>query len=36
MADCLLGIGTYDGGGLSNGMNAALDMAVGSGLGVVS
>lgn len=27
------GIGTYDGGGLSNGMNAALDMAVGSGLG---
>lgn len=28
------GIGTYDGGGLSNGVNAALDMAVGSGLGV--
>ncbi|KXT01627.1 hypothetical protein AC578_8024 [Pseudocercospora eumusae] len=28
------GIGTYDGGGLSNGMNAAVDMAVGSGLGV--
>ena len=27
------GIGTYDGGGLSNGVNAALDMAVGSGLG---
>lgn len=30
------GIGTYDGGGLSNGVNAAMDMAVGSGLGVVS
>jgi uncharacterized protein (DUF2235 family) len=28
------GIGTYDGGGLSNGFNAAVDMAVGSGLGV--
>lgn len=28
------GIGTYDGGGLSNGFNASLDMAVGSGLGV--
>lgn len=28
------GIGTYDGGGLSNGINAGLDMAVGSGLGV--
>ncbi|KAK5688811.1 hypothetical protein LTS10_000789 [Elasticomyces elasticus] len=28
------GIGTYDGGGLSNGVNAALDMAIGSGLGV--
>lgn len=28
------GIGTYDGGGLSNGFNAALDMAIGSGLGV--
>ncbi|EMF10704.1 uncharacterized protein SEPMUDRAFT_150721 [Sphaerulina musiva SO2202] len=28
------GIGTYDGGGLSNGINAAMDMAVGSGLGV--
>lgn len=28
------GIGTYDGGGLSNGLNASLDMAVGSGLGV--
>lgn len=28
------GIGTYDEGGLSNGINAALDMAVGSGLGV--
>lgn len=28
------GIGTYDGGGLSNGVNAAFDMAVGSGLGV--
>lgn len=28
------GIGTYDGGGLSNGLNAAADMAVGSGLGV--
>lgn len=28
------GIGTYDGGGLSNGINAAVDMAVGSGLGV--
>jgi len=28
------GIGTYNGGGLSNGFNAALDMAVGSGLGV--
>lgn len=28
------GIGTYDGGGMSNGFNAALDMAVGSGLGV--
>ncbi|KAK3624805.1 hypothetical protein LTR56_020770 [Elasticomyces elasticus] len=28
------GIGTYDGGGLSNGANAALDMAIGSGLGV--
>ena len=28
------GIGTYDGGGLSNGFNAAMDMAIGSGLGV--
>ncbi|KAI5366442.1 Putative alpha/Beta hydrolase [Septoria linicola] len=28
------GIGTYDGGGLSNGINAGFDMAVGSGLGV--
>ena len=28
------GIGTYDGGGLSNGINAALDMAIGSGLGL--
>lgn len=28
------GIGTYDGGGLKNGFSAALDMAVGSGLGV--
>ncbi|KAK4541310.1 hypothetical protein LTR36_008068 [Oleoguttula mirabilis] len=28
------GIGTYDGGGLSNGVHAAFDMAVGSGLGV--
>lgn len=28
------GIGTYDGGGLSNGISAAADMAVGSGLGV--
>ncbi|KAF2773127.1 hypothetical protein EJ03DRAFT_387383 [Teratosphaeria nubilosa] len=28
------GIGTYDAGGLSNGMKAAMDMAVGSGLGV--
>jgi uncharacterized protein (DUF2235 family) len=28
------GIGTYDGGGLSNGLSAAADMAVGSGLGV--
>ena len=28
------GIGTYDEGGLSNGINAVLDMAVGSGLGV--
>jgi len=28
------GIGTYDGGGLTNGINAGLDMAVGSGLGV--
>lgn len=28
------GIGTYDGGGLKNGFAAALDMAVGSGLGV--
>lgn len=28
------GIGTYDGGGMTNGVNAALDMAVGSGLGV--
>ncbi|KAK3676610.1 hypothetical protein LTR78_003384 [Recurvomyces mirabilis] len=28
------GIGTYDGGGLSNGIRAGLDMAVGSGLGV--
>ena len=28
------GIGTYDGGGLSNGVRAGLDMAIGSGLGV--
>ncbi|KAF2217779.1 hypothetical protein CERZMDRAFT_30483 [Cercospora zeae-maydis SCOH1-5] len=28
------GIGTYDGGGVTNGINAGLDMAVGSGLGV--
>ncbi|CAK3899752.1 Hypothetical predicted protein [Lecanosticta acicola] len=28
------GIGTYNGGGLTNGVNAAFDMAVGSGLGV--
>lgn len=28
------GIGTYNGGGLSNGFAAAMDMAVGSGLGV--
>ncbi|KAK5108140.1 hypothetical protein LTR62_008736 [Meristemomyces frigidus] len=28
------GIGTYDGGGLSNGLRAGMDMAVGSGLGV--
>lgn len=28
------GIGTYDGGGLKNGINAGFDMAVGSGLGV--
>ncbi|KAL9624064.1 MAG: hypothetical protein Q9160_001586 [Pyrenula sp. 1 TL-2023] len=28
------GIGTYDEGGLTNGIKAALDMAVGSGLGV--
>lgn len=28
------GIGTYDGKGMSNGINAAVDMAVGSGLGV--
>lgn len=28
------GIGTYDGGGLSNGIAAAFDMAVGSGLGL--
>ena len=27
------GIGTYDGGGLKNGFSAAVDMAVGSGLG---
>ncbi|KAI0909255.1 hypothetical protein F4823DRAFT_595347 [Ustulina deusta] len=28
------GIGTYDKGGLTNGIGAALDMAVGSGLGI--
>ncbi|KAF3023028.1 hypothetical protein E8E14_011756 [Neopestalotiopsis sp. 37M] len=28
------GIGTYDKGGLSNGIGAAMDMAVGSGLGI--
>ncbi|KAI7501833.1 hypothetical protein KC347_g9118 [Hortaea werneckii] len=28
------GIGTYDGGGLTNGVAAAFDMAIGSGLGV--
>jgi uncharacterized protein (DUF2235 family) len=28
------GIGTYDKGGLKNGIGAAMDMAVGSGLGV--
>ncbi|KAI9702716.1 MAG: hypothetical protein M1820_006100 [Bogoriella megaspora] len=28
------GIGTYDAGGLTNGIKAAMDMAVGSGLGV--
>jgi hypothetical protein len=28
------GIGTYDSGGLKNGVGAALDMAVGSGLGI--
>ena len=28
------GIGTYDSGGLSNGIAAAIDMAIGSGLGV--
>lgn len=28
------GIGTYDKGGLKNGIGAALDMAVGSGLGI--
>ncbi|KAF2752802.1 hypothetical protein EJ05DRAFT_515388 [Pseudovirgaria hyperparasitica] len=28
------GIGTYDAGGLRNGMAAAIDMAVGSGLGI--
>jgi uncharacterized protein (DUF2235 family) len=28
------GIGTYGKGGLKNGLNAALDMAVGSGLGI--
>lgn len=28
------GIGTYNGGGVTNGFKAALDMAVGSGLGV--
>ena len=28
------GIGTYDAGGLTNGLKAAMDMAVGSGLGV--
>lgn len=28
------GIGTYDKGGLTNGIGAALDMAVGSGLGM--
>ena len=27
------GIGTYDGGGLKNGLSAAFDMAIGSGLG---
>lgn len=29
------GIGTYDQGGLQNGFRAAMDMAVGSGLGIV-
>lgn len=28
------GIGTYDKGGLRNGLGAAMDMAVGSGLGI--
>lgn len=28
------GIGTYDGAGLTNGISASLDMAVGSGLGI--
>lgn len=28
------GIGTYDGSGLTNGISASLDMAVGSGLGI--
>jgi uncharacterized protein (DUF2235 family) len=28
------GIGTYDKGGLKNGIGAAMDMAVGSGLGI--
>ena len=28
------GIGTYDAGGMTNGMKAAMDMAIGSGLGV--